>query len=81
MKNPNCYTCIYRKDLIWSAHSECKHPLWYYELATNFKFLGIKLNPHGVKCGWADWPFDFDPVWLDSCNGFKKLTKKEKTNG
>lgn len=27
----------------------------------------VVLNPHGVKHGWANWPFNFDPVWVDIC--------------
>ncbi len=27
----------------------------------------IKLNPHGVENGWAMWPVNFDPVWVDNC--------------
>ena len=34
----------------------------------------IDLDPHGVKNGWANWPLDFDPVWVNKCNGF---TEKE----
>ena len=25
----------------------------------------VKRDPHGVKNGWANWPLDFDPVWID----------------
>lgn len=32
--------------------------------------LGIKTNPHGVANGWCNWPLNFDPVWLENCNGF-----------
>ena len=32
----------------------------------------VKLNPHGVKSGWAMWPLDFDPTWVDSCGFFKE---------
>ena len=32
--------------------------------------LGIKLNLHGLRNGWANWPHNFDPVWLDACEGF-----------
>lgn len=32
--------------------------------------LGIKPNYIGVKRGWFNWPWDFDPVWLLECNGF-----------
>lgn len=34
--------------------------------------MGVKLDPHGVRNGWACWPFNFDPTWLLACNGFKK---------
>jgi hypothetical protein len=27
----------------------------------------VKLNPQGVKNGWASWPLDFDPTWVDGC--------------
>jgi hypothetical protein len=27
----------------------------------------VELNPHGVRNGWATWPMDFDPIWVDSC--------------
>jgi hypothetical protein len=38
--------------------------------------LGIKLNPHGVKHGWANWPWNYDPIWIESdCLGF---TAKEE---
>ncbi len=36
----------------------------------------IKLNPHGVKNGWANWPFDFDPVWVEKCDVF--VDKEDK---
>lgn len=37
-----------------------------------YKNFNIKLNPHGVKMGWAQWPFNYDPVWLENCDGFKE---------
>ena len=30
----------------------------------------VKLNEHGVRMGWASWPIDFDPVWVESCGFF-----------
>ena len=27
----------------------------------------IKINPHGRKSGWANWPLDFDPIWVSEC--------------
>jgi hypothetical protein len=43
----------------------------------------VKLNPHGVKNGWAIWPINFDPVWIESCVFFKNKeeTVNENTNG
>jgi hypothetical protein len=32
--------------------------------------LGIKLNDHGILNGWANFPVDFDPVWVEECHGF-----------
>jgi hypothetical protein len=34
--------------------------------------MGVKGNPHGFTNGWFNWPFNFDPIWLESCNGFKQ---------
>jgi hypothetical protein len=31
----------------------------------------VKLDPHGVKKGWANWPLDFDPIWVQSCPFYK----------
>jgi len=28
----------------------------------------VQLNPHGVKNGWATWPLDFDPIWVEKCS-------------
>jgi hypothetical protein len=32
----------------------------------------VKLNEHGVKNGWACWPLDFDPIWVDDCKFYKE---------
>ena len=64
MKKPNCYECKYRGEVAGSAHSQCKN--------LNAK---VKGSPHGIKSGWFLWPFNFDPVWLENCDGFKKKQK------
>jgi hypothetical protein len=33
-------------------------------------------NPNGIRNGWFNWPFNFDPIWLVSCTGFKKKEVK-----
>ena len=38
------------------------------------KAEGLKVvgNEHGISHGWFNHPFNFDPTWLESCDGFKK---------
>ena len=31
----------------------------------------VKGNPRGIRRGWFMHPMNFDPVWLEECNGFK----------
>lgn len=32
----------------------------------------IQANYHGIKNGWFNWPWNFDPVWLENCNAFEE---------
>jgi len=34
------------------------------------KRMGIRLDPRGVQNGWADWPFQFDPLWVLTCDKY-----------
>ena len=38
--------------------------------------LEITGNTHGIRKGWFNWPYSYDPVWLNSCKG---ETPKEET--
>mgnify|MGYP001562958622 CR=1 FL=1 len=38
------------------------------------KELNIKCNSHGLNSGWFNWPYNFDPVWLENCDGFEQKT-------
>lgn len=40
----------------------------------------VKGNPHGIKNGWFCHPFNFDPLWLEECNGFKQKEVKDETH-
>ena len=37
--------------------------------------LNIKGSTHGIKNGWFNWPYNFDPVWLENCDGFESKNK------
>ena len=32
--------------------------------------LNVQGHPTGIRNGWFNWPFNFDPTWLQSCDGF-----------
>lgn len=66
--NPLCYKCIYRREAPGSHHSQCQN--WSAR---------VKGNQHGIKNGWFFWPIDFDPIWLESCTGFKEKEKKDES--
>lgn len=84
MSKPNCYKCEYRGTVPGSCHSSCNHPKVKDNQLTSLMsgFLGIQMqglevigSRHGRENGWFMWPMNFDPVWLESCDGFK--TKEE----
>jgi hypothetical protein len=87
----NCYNCIHRGDIPGDAHSCCKHPALGKKDDNPFGALGqmlsgkfdearnklnIKGNPTGIRNGWFMWPANFDPVWLDNCDGFTPNSRK-----
>jgi hypothetical protein len=48
-----------------------------YEMSLSDNVTGesrpiVKLNEHGVKNGWAVWPINFDPIWVEDCAFFKE---------
>jgi hypothetical protein len=57
---PDCYECAFRGGVPGSCHSSCRK--WTAQ---------VSANEHGIKMGWFAWPFDFDPVWLVSCDSFQ----------
>jgi hypothetical protein len=61
----NCYKCKFKGDLVWDAHSCCNNP-------KSAKELKIKGNEYGIRSGWFNFPTNFDPVWLENCNGFEE---------
>jgi len=61
-----CYGCVFRKELSWSAHSEC---VFNWD-ESNKK--PPQHNEHGLKNGWYNFPYNYDPVWQESkCEAIK----------
>lgn len=85
---PNCYQCIHRRNVPGDAHSQCAHPKAGPSDGSNMldaiiqmargkhnsgsRELEIKGNLHGIRSGWFMWPYNFDPCWLENCNGFEQ---------
>jgi len=36
----------------------------------------VKGSIHGIRHGWFNHPWNFDPVWLEECNGFEAKEKE-----
>jgi len=61
----DCYKCKHRRDILGDCHSSC--------LNVRARVVG---NEHGIRHGWFFWPFNFDPVWLVSCDGFESKEQR-----
>lgn len=59
MGKPNCGECAHRRSIPGDAHTRCN----------NHEAM-VKGNPRGIKKGWFNWPLNFDPTWLEECDGF-----------
>lgn len=46
------------------------------QILVSNKQLNIKGNKHGIEKGWFNFPFNFDPIWLENCDGFEKRELK-----
>lgn len=43
--------------------------------------LNVKGHPIGARRGWFNWPHNFDPTWLQSCDGFESKSAGEASKG
>jgi len=67
----DCYKCKNRGNLAGSCHSQCnKGVKGLFE--GGVEMPTVQGNEHGIKNGWFFWPFNYDPVWLQSCNSFEE---------
>jgi hypothetical protein len=58
--NAECFKCKHKRSIPGDCHIECANK--------QAKVVGHEI---GKKKGWFFWPFNFDPVWLVSCDGFE----------
>lgn len=67
MEKPNCYKCVHCLTVPGYAHKRC-----------NNSEANVKGNSHGIRMGWFLWPVNFDPTWLESCDGFSDNPEDKK---
>ena len=40
-------------------------------IEASLKKFEIRANSHGIQKSWFNWPWNFDPAWLENCNAFE----------
>lgn len=79
----NCQACRHRRSLPYSHHSSCEAlplpaaikamALAMHADQTVYRAIGVTISAHGFKHGWACWPVDFDPIWIEDCQYFDPI--------
>ena len=54
-----CSTCIFSSSIPGDAHLQCSK-----------KTAVVEVNPTGIAGGYAMWPMNFDPIWINVCDSF-----------
>ena len=74
----DCYSCKHRGTIPGDAHSCCNavDTLLGILIALTGRG-GPRMTPHGIRNGWANWPINFDPIWIEHCPYYE--SKNENT--
>ena len=49
----------------------CEHPN-AHRMERGIAQVGVTVTDGAMENGWFDFPFNFDPVWIEDCKGFEK---------
>lgn len=68
-----CWNCKHSRSIPGDCHLDCQEGLrqCFAREPNEPVTIKVALNEHGVRNGWAHWPFNFDPIWVTECNSFK----------
>jgi len=72
---PKCYNCrnAIKGHPRWADHFiGCNHPA-VKRGKEGMQTLRIDANEAAIDEGWFDFPFNFDPVWINDCKGFERV--------
>ena len=83
----DCHNCKFVGNVPGSTHKSCtlvedsaarllltsgSLEITVTDKKTGEKSPAIEVNDWGRSHGWADWPLQFDPIWIDKCVFFTK---------
>ena len=83
----DCHNCKFVGNVAGSAHRSCNliedsaarillvsgHlEINVTDKETGEKVPAIEISEWGKSHGWAAWPLNFDPIWIDKCVFFTK---------
>lgn len=55
----------------WAPHyCSCNHP-HVTNLEESKTILGLEIEQLGIDGGWFNFPFNYDSVWLKSCQAYE----------
>lgn len=76
----NCTDCKHRRAIPGDAHSQCVAQPFpdFVAMRSGRTAMPVIVNEHGYRNGWAFWPVNFDPVWIESC---KLFAQRDATQG
>jgi hypothetical protein len=61
MSKPDCHKCVNHDPLPMTYHIQCLEP----------RAL-VSADAGAARNGQFDWPWRFDPAWLEECNAYKE---------
>ena len=85
-----CHDCAYSRSVPGSTHLQCtfnfvdvsildqKSPKESFKEFNNHLASIPKIDDYGAANGWANWPIDFDPIWLKDCGKFSTERDENK---
>lgn len=69
-ENNKCRTCEFKHSNAGTHHLRCTK--------TN---AIININTAARAKGWANWPIDFDPIWIDTCDSYYNENQYNQLSG
>jgi len=68
----NCNTCTHRTEIDHSHRISCSYFWKNKNMISESPLHKDNVPEYAKENGWFDFPYDFDPIWVDSdCSGHK----------